>query len=197
MVRFTELDVIQKTMNYIDQLNLFKLRVDELRQTKIVKDGFNSSITMKYEAEKGLHFQSVHPDEEYFRSFLLTFRKFVSEKEPIYLNRIYNICQQYLTNEKHKEYLVKSRNIWKDALKSSGFKLTLNGKEMSPEVVTDLWINGYYFHDDIEKVNTLNGMLPHERMLIKNQFENFIIEAVRVVLYVGNIVTVSLKEGEI
>ncbi|HDZ01485.1 MAG TPA: hypothetical protein ENH52_08490 [Nitrospirae bacterium] len=171
--------------------------MDELRQTKIVKDGFNSSITIKYEAEKGLHFQSVHPDEEYFRSFLLTFRKFVSEKEPIYLYRIYNICQQYLTNEKDKEYLVKSRNIWKDTLKSSGLKLILNGREMSPEVVTDLWINGYYFHDDIEKVNALNGMLPHERMLIKNQFENFIIEAVRVVLHVGNVVTDSLKEGQI
>ncbi|MCR4320416.1 MAG: hypothetical protein NUV74_08820 [Candidatus Brocadiaceae bacterium] len=184
-------------MNHIDQLNLFKTRVDELRQTKIVKEGFNSSITVKYEAQKGLHFQSVHPNEEYFRSFLLTFRKFVSEKEPIYLNRIYNICQQYLTNEKYKEYLVKSRNIWRESLKSTGFKLTFNGREMSPEVVMDLWINGYYFHDDIEKVNALNGMLQHEKMLVKYQFENFIIEAVRVVIYVGNVVTVSLKEGQI
>src|SRR5262249_13833321 len=149
----------------------------------------NPGITISWGRMEGLRFKSSTPDEDDLRSFLTIFRKFISDRELVFLYRVYNICQQHITSDTVKGYLIRSREIWKDALKHTGIKLTINRKEFTPEYVTDLWINGYYFHDDAEKITVLKSLLPHERMLVKNQFLNVVVDATRQVFYVGNVVT--------
>lgn len=182
-------------MNAINQLKLFRARAEELRNTRLIREGFNPGITINWNKMQGLRFKSREPDEENLRSFLLTFRQFISNNEPVFLYKIYNLCQKHLINDKLKEYLIKSREAWKQAQKSTGIILKYNERELTPEYITDLWINGYYFHSDINKLHILNHLLPHERMLIKNQFLNFLLDAARQVIYVSNIINVALKEG--
>ena len=177
------------------QLELFTARVDELRNTRLIRKGFNPGITISWRRMQGMRFQSQGPDEEDLRSFLLTFRQFISNDEPVFLNRIYNLCQRCITSEQMKGYLIKSREAWKQAHRSSGIKLIFNKRELTPEFVTDLWINGYYFHNDARKVSMLKRLLPHESMLVRNQFLNYLVDATRHVLYVGNVITVALKEN--
>jgi len=144
---------------------------------------------------QGLRFISREPDETSLKAFLLTFRQFISEKEPIFMNKIYNLCQKHLTNDRMREYLVKSREVWKNTLKSTGILVFYNKCELTPEYITDLWINGYYFHSDPEKWITLKKILPHEKMLVKFQFLNFLLDATTQVLYLDNIIRASIREG--
>ena len=178
-----------------DQLELFVARVDELRDTRLLLKGFHTGFTINWNKISGMQFISRQPDEEDLRSFLLTFRQFVSDKEPVFLNRIYNMSQQYLCELTFRDFLRKSREFWKKSQKNSGMTLISNGKELTPEYVTDLWINGFYFHSDINKINILKRQIPTERILTKQQFYNFITDATRSVLYVGNLVKCSLREG--
>ncbi len=135
------------------------------------------------------------PDETELRAFLLTFRQFISKKEPIFIYRIYNLCQKSLVNDKFKEHLIKSRSIWEHAQKSCGINLIFNGQKISPEFAVDLWVNGYYFHSDEKKLKTLRDMLLPGRMLSRFQFLSFIQDATRQILYLDNIIKISFKEG--
>lgn len=182
-------------MNIIDQLHLYRARATQLRNSRLIKEGFNPGLTINWNKMQGLRFISKEPDETSLRSFLLTFRQFVSEKEPVCVNRIFNLCHRHLISDKLKEYLIKSRRAWKNSLKGTGIMLIYNKRELTPEFITDLWINGYYFHSDPKKLTILNKILPHERMLIRFQFLNFLLDATKQVLYVDNIINVALKEG--
>ena len=106
-------------MDGLASLELYKARVEELRRTRLIRQGFNPGITLRWERMKGLQFESREPDEEDLRSFLLTFRQFVSEQEPVFLNRIYNLCHKHITSDELRNYLVKSREIWKNAQRST------------------------------------------------------------------------------
>jgi hypothetical protein len=182
-------------MNVYEQFLLFKARAEELRNTRLIRESFNPGITISWNRMQGLRFKSREPNEESLRSFLLTFRQFILNDEPVFLYKVYNLCQKHLMSDKLKDYLSKSREIWKQEHKSAGIKLVYNEREFTPEYITDLWINGYYFHSDTNKLCILNKLLPHERMLVKNQFLNFLLDATRQVLYVANIIKVALKEG--
>jgi len=182
-------------MKVLEQFLLFRARAEELRNTHLIRESFNPGITIKWDRMRGLRFKSREPNEDSLRSFLLTFRQFILNDEPVFLYRIYNLCQKHLTSDKLKNYLSESREIWKKAHKSADITLIYNNQELTPEDVTDLWINGYYFHSDMDKLRILKQLLPHERMLIKNQFLNFLLDATRQVLYVDNIIRVALKDG--
>lgn len=181
-------------MNVLDQLELYRVRVEELKRTRLIRRGFNPAITIKWEKMQGLRFKPEEPDEDDLRSFLITFRQFIAKREPVFLYHIYNLCQKHLTSNKLKDFLIKSRKIWREIDTNTGMKLVYNGRQLTPEYVTDLWINGYYFHNDSEKMSILKSLLPHENMFIKHQFLSFLVEATRQVIYVGNIITVAIKE---
>jgi len=72
--------------------------------------------------------------------------------------------------------------------------LIYNNRELTPKYITNLWINGYYFPSDSAKFNTLKQLLPHETMIVRNQFLNFLLDATRQVLHVDNIIRMALKE---
>ncbi len=166
-----------------------------MRFTRLLRRGFNPGITISWNKMQGLRFESREPDEEDLRSFLITFRQFVSNKDPVFLGHIHNLCQQYVISDELRGYLIESREAWKKAQRSTGLKLVYNEREFTPEYVADLWINGYYFHNDTKKRLALTRLLPHEGMLVRNQFLNFLVDTTRIVLYVSNIITIALKEG--
>ena len=181
-------------MNAIEQLKLFNARSEELRNTRLIRNGFNPAISIQWNNMQGLRFNSREPDEDDLRSFLITFRQFISVKEPVFLYIIYQLCQLHLISDELKGCLIKSREAWKKAQKNTGIKLTINGLELTPEYVTDLWINGYYFHNNSKKMFELKRLLPQESMLVRNHFLNFLVDATRQILYVSNIITIALKE---
>ena len=178
-----------------DQLELFLARADELASTRLLRAGFNASFNINWDHAQGTIFQTHEPDEDDLRAFLLTFRQFISNDEPVYLFKIYSLCYQHITNEELKANLVESRRSWQQELRQGGIRLNLKGRDISPEEVTNLWVNGYYFHNDHEKMLMLKSLLPHEHMLVRHIFLDHMIEATRRVMYVGRIVNIALREG--
>jgi len=70
-----------------------------------------------------------------------------------------------------------------------------NGREITPEYVAGLLIDGHYFHSDEAKVAILRSILPHEAMLMRFQFLSFIQDATRQILYIDNIIKIAFAEG--
>jgi hypothetical protein len=148
-----------KDLSVAQRLELFRERAEELRQAQFLKNTLVAGYELKIEAQliPGTQDQyetifSFSPyDAEYLRSFLTLFRRFFLKNDPVVnLFAIYNLCQQHLVNEQYKAYLSKSRHIAVYALKTSGFHLNINERDMTPEFISDVWINAYYFHDNID-----------------------------------------------
>jgi hypothetical protein len=125
----------------------------------------------------------------------LTFRQFVSDEEPVYLYRIYNVCQKNITSDELKGYLIEGRKAWRRSLTHGGFKLVWNDTEFQPEKVLDLWINGVYFHNDSAKREFLNHIAPHQKMLLRQVFLNALADGARQVLFVNHIIKSAIKDG--
>lgn len=92
-------------MKPIEQLQLFDYQVEQLRSLRFVRKGINNTFSINFDSTRGMSMSGTAHDEEDLRSYLLTFRKFMSPKEPVHLDRIYNICHQKVTSES-------SANTW-------------------------------------------------------------------------------------
>src|ERR671931_2437787 len=183
------------------RLELFRDRAEELRHTRLLQSGFHPGVSIHGHClEEGegpweLSFVPHELDADNLRSCVTIFRPFISQDEPVYLLSIYNLCHQYLTHEQFKTYLAKSREIFARECKSSCIVLNLNEQEMTPAYVSDLWINGYYFHYDEQIALFLRRLAPVDQILVKNQFLFFLVGAITQVLYVDDVIHTSLTEG--
>lgn len=152
------------------RLELFVSRSEELQRLRLVRQGIRAQYNLSWSANDGkLAHTSNEPDEEDFRSFLLLFRQFISNDEPIFINKIFNDCELALADENIKEELRQARAEWNRIFrKMSDFEIDIDGKSLNSEYMLDLWINGYYFHNDAEKAAKLDeltkGSIPFTRM---------------------------------
>lgn len=181
-----------------ERLRLFLRRVGELQTTTLVRDGYESGYTMNWSEDTGvLDIQSQHPNEELFKALLLCLRHYWLEKEPTYIYRIYDTCHRILKNEKHRQFLAKSRAFLDESLKSTGVRLSIDDRLFTPNYVWDIYINGLYFHNDTEKMKVIDNLNNHERLLVKNELFGFVNSAIRQILYVGRVVAYAFEHNEI
>jgi hypothetical protein len=134
-------------MDPTERLDRFIARARELGDMRLLKNWPGSNLTIEWHRDRGLRIETANPDEEDLRSFLLTLRQFVSEREPVYLYTIYNIAYQHLLSDELKKGLADARAEWSAFQRRGPVQIKLGQQEFGPEKITDLWINGYYFHN--------------------------------------------------
>jgi len=186
-------------MNVIQQLQLFSETVDELRNTNVMKKGLSSDMTIK-SSKVGENWDvrfvtPKWPEEDDLRSFLLTFRMFISEKEPVFLNRIFNLSIKTLTDDRLKSFMIDAKEKWKKAEGEAVLSLKYQGKLLTLDQIASLWISGKYFHKDPDKRQILQDLDYHTEMIFKHQFLDFLVIATNYIFYADRIVKHAIKEG--
>ncbi len=180
-----------------DRLELFAARTQELGNLRLVRIGAPSDLTIRWDAvSQRLTYSTVEPDEEDLRSFLLSFRQFVTKGEPIFVDVIFNDCRRFLRSHELQEQIRKAHEEWKNAFHKMGaFHLVIDDREITGEYVLDLWINGYYFHNDWEKAARLRALMTDWIPLIRPQFLTVVSVLTQIILYLGSVVNYSLREN--
>lgn len=173
------------------RLKLFLVRASELEELEYVKNGMKSQIKLFSDPNDEL---SKNPSEEQIRSFLLLFRQFISNSEPLFINRIFNDAQRAITNHELKSLLVKYREDWIRDNKYGPFEIRLNDERLSPEEALDLLINAHYFHTDEVKRQKLEkfGIGPNGLPYI-----HLVTTIPRLVCHILNVASVIKKAFEI
>lgn len=169
-----------------------------MQERRLVREGIGYRFRYSWDAtSRAFTYHGEEPDEEDLRSFMLIFRQFVSEGEPVHLRRVLNDCDRYLASEQLKEELRQARAAWDQVFRRPGNpRISVNGKDLTTEYVLDLWINGHYFHNDQAKARALNaidaGVFPVSRMLMIRALP----QLTAVVLFVADIVVRALCNGQ-
>jgi hypothetical protein len=180
-----------------ERLELFVHRVRMLSERRLVREGMQSRFNLKFDnASRQLRYKLTQPDEEDLRSFMLDFRFFVAQKDPVYIYKVFKACSDYLDSSFYREQLEKAKAEWKRAYVQMGaFGLVVDGRKLAGQDVLDLYINGHYFHNDVDKAAELRrlngGLVPMTRF----QFLAVLPDLVNVVFYVGEVVQTGLAEG--
>jgi len=176
---------------------VFVQRAKELYERRLVSTSLSQlRFTISCDAASQILKQSAPKiDEEDLRSFLLTFRHFVSDNEPAFINRIFNLCDQHLQNDYYRGELRKARQEWRSCFEKMGpIAVTINQKQLTGEFLLDLWINGVYFHNDNEKGDELNRLLGASSYLVRMKFLETLSSLTQVIFYVSSVVDYGLRE---
>ena len=175
-----------------EQFELFVSRTQQLYDRRIWKEG---GISFKIALDnEGSSFEQ--PDEELLRSYMMSFRLFVQEKEPTYFMRIRNLAGQHLKPELEKEHIrLKNYKLrWQHVLDKGDLWVgTVGGDPLKPKDVLDAFLNGEYFHSDKGHRVSLDGYLsdnmPVERMLLLDTIASL----TSLIMELGNFIGYGLK----
>jgi hypothetical protein len=189
------------------RLDLFRRRVNELRSRPLYKigGGLGGSLNISREVEgpPQISIQLRFPDEEDLRSFLLIFRQFISQDEPIFVRKIYNLCYRALEpDDPLRDRFAAWLQIWqqtaREITEGIQFKgptmIPFKGPTISPEELADLWINGYYFHNDGDKYERLEGLYG-DLMYAKANFLTYLTHATRGIDHLGHLVAEGMDRN--
>ncbi len=189
--------LVTNSFSINEQLELYSHRHQALLNSSLIKSGFAPSFTMNWNHLKGMNFGITQPNEDHLRSFLTIYRKFISKDSPIFIYKIFNICQLHILSDRIKDDLIQARKSWGNELKSGMMRLNINGRELTPEFLCDLWLNAEYFHDDYDKIRDLESVMQSalEYQLIRHNFLDHIWQTTKYIFFVGNVIRFVTKEG--
>jgi len=177
-------------MSPTDRLRLFVARAEELGNTKLAKGEFRAR--MRFD---GIAFQPDFPDEDEFRSLLLAARHFLLQEEPVLFGRVFNVCEEHITSDKHRLAMRSARRGLDERLASSGVGIVVGGKEITPKYAIDLFFYGSYFHGDPEHREFLESVPEEHRPLLKWNLFAGVIGVCEVVFYTAGLLKDCLARG--
>lgn len=178
-----------------ERLELFVKKVDELANTNIAKKGFNIEYTMQGGKDRPAESKLQQPDETDVKEYLLTFRQFISEDEDIYLNRIFNICHRHIVNDEVKKHLAKARQIFEGMKKNNGLSITVNNVQLTSLYITDMYINGKYFHNDIDYQTEIDKMDLVTADVVRFEFLSYVESVTRIIIYVRGAISHAFEDN--
>jgi hypothetical protein len=184
----------QNDWNDFEKLDLFAREAESLGNARLIEDKFEFGVTIE-KNPFGSRVEEYGMDDEQLRAFLSKLRPFLSSDEPIFLYSIYNIAEKLVLHDKAREYIIKSRNEWKEQRKNPFVRFIFDKKRINNENIVDWWMNGFYFHHDREKKMNIERMPDAVRALTKFDFLSSVITAAGHVLWVGGNLRFALTKG--
>src|ERR1700722_1844741 len=101
------------------------------------------------------------PDDEATRAVAGLFRSLYADHEPTSYNATLKLLSRHARDQeclRQREVIAELRALRKlktQALVSGGMTITSSGRELTPEVLIDVFLHGRYLHKDGEKMGTL------------------------------------------
>lgn len=181
-----------------EKVELFHERVQELRQSQLVKSKFNATFVFEFDIRKKEGRSSCEgASEETIVSFSAIFRQFILRTEPIFYDYIYAICWTFSLSEDFSETLDTCYGNWHQLHEKHGFSFISNGTEITPFHMADHWLHGMYFHNDKEKRKKIQQMSHEARHLAKMHFLRYLMVATEQIILLDNNISVAQKQDDL
>ncbi len=186
-------------ITYREKIETFLLCVEELQERPYIINGlYEFQFNINVDEESGqLVYESNEVDKEHFRSFLLTFRKFILNNEPSNIDWILSTSRRFVKDNQDelKEVLDELKAVWKYRYRKGAVQIKTSDLDLTPDYVLDLWFNGQYFHiNDTEKSQQLKEFLANEIPTIKIQLQWSLPLLTDVILKIGAVILKGLKD---
>lgn len=174
----------QPTESKWQVLKLFCDQTELLLETKI-GSGKGIQFMCEWGEEKERDYVSDKPKEEQIRDFLMVFRPFYLNDDPIYFFKVLNIIGEYSTQRKTRENLKKLRQQWDKSLTDIPIKISIEGEQNPSSSLINAWLYGKYFHIKIPENEDLKKYQQNfEDDLSQISFLHCIINLAKLIIFV-------------
>ncbi len=188
---------ITTSVDVVERFELFVSTFDELIKLKYAQLTDDLQINFEISSKKPMVVEtSGLGDEEEFRSFLLTFRKFFLQTDGIEINRIYQDCVRHFTNETWREYIIDARDQWKKRQKITRVPLPYKGRFYTPAEIFDKWV-AYFFHTNTVAQTFIRSLTPDGRRYFEYQLHEYVQSALGHLQYLADAIATNLAEGNV
>jgi hypothetical protein len=180
-------------MTELEQLDYFVEAADELARTRLIQNGFETSLRIHGGGTPPVTVVTSMPDEDDFRSMLMALRPLISEGDETYIGHIYNLIESHVTDPSLVRDGRRSRALLDDAKRGADFRLDA----FTPGEIADLYLRARYFHRDPAKRAVLDALDGEQAKLFRYFLHQFALEAIRQVAAVSNIIRRAKADGSV
>jgi hypothetical protein len=182
-----------------ERLRLFTRKVDEAWSLRSAREGtVTSEFTFNFNPTEGSSAHFNVGDNDDLRSLLMAFRPFMSDREDVFVNSVFNDLDNLLRGKpEHADLLDAERHAraeWKLALRGD-VNLMVNGKSYQAEDCFDMLVNGDLFHSDPIKIAEREKLTPMIQGLAKTNMTNMVLTCFYVLRAIQEIVDAVLAAG--
>lgn len=178
-----------------EKIEKFLEKVEEFQGTRLISSGFNISLKIGWDYQRGPSTQLTQIHDDDLRSYLTVFRHFISPNEPMCLYAVFDVCRHYLNNDSLKTEFVEIRKYWKASLEKNGMRLELDGSELKPEEIINLWINGWSHHNEPRYQELVKCAPADIRQIQKGFLLDALVESGKVILVAGEAVSCAYNNA--
>lgn len=144
-------------------LNEFLEYVEDLLNTKFVKNGMPASLNIKMEQGADMVVSTKLPDWDDVSVFLHKFRPLGLQSENTNFYKVCNILAKELTHPYFRNMIDEQREIYSGKRTQSMFRVQSNEVVLNSEKILYDWLNSFEYHRDKEKrqfIQSLHEMFP-------------------------------------
>jgi hypothetical protein len=152
-------------MNDADRRRLFLARAQRLRETKVFRGNYPSSVTI-WLASLTPTLVGSDFDEENLIAFAAVLRPFTLRSESLYIPRILNSLERESDSEQETSMIQHLRTEWRHRLARGAMDVADAHEAITSQDVKNLVENGYYFHQDPDKWSLLEGLSPAKLAIV-------------------------------
>lgn len=134
-----EIDKIKKTFV------LFDKKARELYESNFSKQLKNSGITISGEIDKTVKVERRGPDLESIKSFVITYRNFILDTDPISIRNIAKFYEQVPQNHEGRKAFTKVRTHFNEFLDHTSM-IVYNGTKLTYKEVIETYLYGDVIH---------------------------------------------------
>jgi hypothetical protein len=171
----------------LDAIRMFLDRVHRVEANTIVRQKVGSKLEISWRQGEPWRFESTEPNDEPLKALLMDLRPLVVLGESVNLRAICDIGERRVRTDDHRRALREGREAWRTAQRKGMLALRINERDLSPEYVMRLWINGWYFHSEPALEAELRGLAPEGQILSKHVFLDHVYRAVECVIWTASV----------
>lgn len=181
----------------IKALMLFIEKADKLKNSNFVtRIVSNSGVDFSFRVGKPMVVKRRGPDDENIEAFILTFRFFIQDNEPISLRKIKDVFHSDLATEEEKSNFDEARNHLNTYLDGDTM-FNINGMVKRRELM-EVFIFGGLSHANIIKKEKYDEWMGSEILapFMQNEFSVIIYEVLNVIAFVRNLCETVLNRAK-
>jgi len=172
-------------------LTAYCRRANRLARSTVFREKLaNTKLTITATINGELKHDIIQPPEDAFKAMLLDFRPFYLKGEDVNFRRVSNLVWKHLQgNDKAREEVARLRTQFDSYSKNPPISLQIDDSPLTLEEIIDLWLNAVHFHQDAEKLKTVEKLLdgPLE-IYIEHNFRSAIINMAMVTIALANLI---------
>lgn len=137
----------------------FCVVASRLKTAEALKDGVVRRSGIRWSTEEGWQVTSPLPEAQ-VRELLHLIRPFVLKKERTEYPSVTKLLGRRITDPKVRRDLREARKIFAGGVSRFHYGIFANGVMLNCEPVFHAWINGYEYHQDVEKRALIESLCP-------------------------------------